>query len=133
MGCLKRPLHNFMITCHIKELMENDFEFNEDSGAAAVENSMPPEIPMRSQLDTISDDLIKRMSRETDMSRIVYLNLFNNKIKKCEQLCYPSCINFTLTATTLLHLNCLALLPHQRKLSRFRATNHHSEAKAATD
>ena len=82
MGCLKRPLHNFMITCHIKELMENNFEFNEDSGAAAVENSMPPEIPMRSQLDTITDDLIRRISRENEISRIVYLNLFNNKIKK---------------------------------------------------
>lgn len=71
-----------MITCHIKELMEHNFEFSEDSGAVAVENSMPPEIPMRSQLDTISDDLIRRISRENDISRIVYLNLFNNKIKK---------------------------------------------------
>lgn len=62
--------------------MDNAFEFSEDSGAAAVENSMPPEIPMRSQLDTITGDLISRVSRETDMSRIVYLNLFNNKIKK---------------------------------------------------
>ena len=48
MGCLKRPLHNFMIMSHIKELMDHNYEFSEDQGAAAVENSMPPEIPMRS-------------------------------------------------------------------------------------
>lgn len=84
MGCLKRPLHNFMVTCHIKELLDNNFEFNEDSGATAVENSMPPEIPMRSQLDMISEDLIRRISRENEIGRIVYLNLFNNKIKRIE-------------------------------------------------
>ena len=67
MGCLKRPLHNFMITSHIKELMENQYEFNEDSGAAAVENSMPPEIPMRSLLENITEDLIKRISRENEI------------------------------------------------------------------
>ena len=67
MGCLKRPLHNFMVNCHIKELMENKYEFSEDSGAAAVENSMPPEIPMRSPLDIITNDLIVRISRENDM------------------------------------------------------------------
>ena len=84
MGCLKRPLHNFMITAHIKELMENNYEFSEDSGATAVENSLPPEIPMRSLLECITDNLISRVSREHDISRIVYLNLFNNKIKKIE-------------------------------------------------
>ena len=93
MGCLKRPLHNFMVTCHIKELMENNFEFLEDSGATAVENSMPPEIPMRSQLDGISDDLIRRISRENDIQRIVYLNLFNNKIKQIQ--CMQSLPNLT--------------------------------------
>ena len=86
MGCLKRPLHNFMIYSHIRELMENNYEFNEDSGAAAVENSMPPEIPMRSQLDHISENIIKRISRDHEIQRIVYLNLFNNKIKKIEHM-----------------------------------------------
>ena len=47
--------------------MENSYEFNEDTGAVAVENSMPPEIPMRSQLDLISEDLIKRISREHEI------------------------------------------------------------------
>jgi hypothetical protein len=84
MGCLKRPLHSFLISTHIRELMDNDYQFKEDSGAAAVENSMPPEIPMRSQLDHISNELITKISRENEIGRIVYLNLFNNKIKKIE-------------------------------------------------
>jgi len=50
MGCLKRPLHSLMVACHIQELMENHYEFLEDdkSGAQAIENSMAPEIPLRS-------------------------------------------------------------------------------------
>jgi hypothetical protein len=50
MGCLKRSLHSFMNTCHIQELMDNNYEFVEDekTGQAAIENSMPPEIPLRS-------------------------------------------------------------------------------------
>ena len=47
--------------------MDNNYEFNEDSGAAAVENSMPPEIPMRSVITLIEDDLISRVSRESDL------------------------------------------------------------------
>ena len=88
MGCLKRPLHNFMVTCHIQELMSNRYEFQEDekSGQAAVENSMPPEIPMRSQIEAISEPIVVNISRERDLSKIVYLNLFNNKIKKIENL-----------------------------------------------
>lgn len=27
MGCLKRPLHSLMTTCHISELMDNHYEF----------------------------------------------------------------------------------------------------------
>lgn len=44
MGCLKRPLHSFMTSCHITELMENHYEFIEEekSGASAIENLMPP-------------------------------------------------------------------------------------------
>ena len=45
---------------------------------------MPPEIPLRSQLDKMKLDSIINISREKDLSKIVYLNLFNNKIKKIE-------------------------------------------------
>ena len=47
---------------------------------------MPPEIPLRSQLDKMKLDSIINISREKDLSKIVYLNLFNNKIKKIECL-----------------------------------------------
>ena len=75
-----------MTQCHIKELMDNNYEFIEDdrSGQTAIENTMPPEIPLRSQLDKMKLDSIINISREKDLSKIVYLNLFNNKIKKIE-------------------------------------------------
>ena len=84
MGSLKRPLHQFMSTCHIGELMENHYEFPEDdkSGAAAIENSMPPQISLRSQIDAITVPLVVNLSRQNEMGRITYLNLFNNQIKR---------------------------------------------------
>ena len=51
MGCLKKNLHQVMVQFHIKELMENYYEFVEDdqnSAQAAIENSLPPDIPVRS-------------------------------------------------------------------------------------
>ena len=82
-----------MFTCHIKELLDNNYEFvdNDKTGQAAVENAMPPEIPMRSQLDHIEESLITNICRENDLSKIIYLNLFNNKIRKIE--CLDSLVN----------------------------------------
>jgi hypothetical protein len=74
-----------MVQFHIKELMENYYEFVEDdpnSAKATVEDSMPPEIPIRSQFEEISEHIIKNMCRENNMSNITYLNLFNNKINQ---------------------------------------------------
>ena len=78
-----------MVQFHIKELMENYYEFVEDdpnSAKATVEDSMPPEIPIRSQFEEMSEHIIKNMCRENNMSNITYLNLFNNKIKKIQNL-----------------------------------------------
>lgn len=48
MGCLKKQLHQLMIQCHVRELMENNCEFQEDDTTqTAIENSMPPDIPIR--------------------------------------------------------------------------------------
>ena len=47
----------------------------------AVEDSMPPEIPTRSQFNEITIDIIKNISREFNLSNITYLNLFNNNLK----------------------------------------------------
>jgi Leucine-rich repeat (LRR) protein len=59
---------------------------DEKTGQTAIENSMPPEISFRSQLDTITTHIITNVSRENSVDNIVYLNLFNNKIKKIEHL-----------------------------------------------
>jgi Leucine-rich repeat/Leucine Rich repeats (2 copies) len=88
MGCLKRSLHSFLNLCHIQELIDNKYDFVEDekTGQSAIENSMPPEIPFRTQLDSITQRVITNVSRENELEKIVYLNLFNNRIKKIENL-----------------------------------------------
>lgn len=85
MGCLKKNLHQVMVQFHIKELMENYYEFVEDdqnSAQAAIENSLPPDIPVRSQLEDMTEAIIKNICRENNIANITYINFFNNKIKK---------------------------------------------------
>ena len=69
MGCLKKPLVSFMRSCHIEELLNNGFQFQdeENSTQSVIENSMPPEIPLRSKLDEISEFIIVNISRERDL------------------------------------------------------------------
>jgi len=90
MGCLKKTLVNFMKSCHIEELLSNNYQFLDDEttnpAQLAIENSMPPEIPIRSKVDEITDVLIQNISRENDYTMIVYLNLFSNRIKKIKSL-----------------------------------------------
>ena len=90
MGCLKKTLVGFMRSCHIEELMNNQFQFLDDettnSAQLAIENSMPPDIPIRSKIDEINDHMLACVSREHDFSLIVYLNLFSNRIKKIKAL-----------------------------------------------
>lgn len=40
-----------MTTCHVKELMENQYEFIEDEPTSSLESAMAPEIPLRSQFN----------------------------------------------------------------------------------
>ena len=47
---------------------------------------MPPEIPIRSKIDEITEFIVQNVSREKDYSSIVYLNLFSNRIKKMKCL-----------------------------------------------
>ena len=87
MGCLKKTLHQLMVQCHIKELQENYCEFqDDDTTQTAIENSMPPDIPLRSQLEEMNESIIRSICRETSLENITYLNLFNNKIKKIQGL-----------------------------------------------
>jgi protein phosphatase 1 regulatory subunit 7 len=45
---------------------------------------MPPEIPLRSQIDRLTRNHVVNISREQDLSKVIYLNLFNNKLRKIE-------------------------------------------------
>lgn len=47
---------------------------------------MPPDIPLRSQIEEMNETLIKSICRESNIQNITYLNLFNNKIKKIQGL-----------------------------------------------
>lgn len=90
MGCLKKTLVNFMRSCHIEELMNNQYQFLDDettnSAQLAIENSMPPDIPIRSKIDEITESMVQNVSRELDFNMVVYLNLFSNRIKKIKGL-----------------------------------------------
>lgn len=57
-----------------------------NSAQLAIENSMPPDIPIRSKIDEITDIIVQNVSREQDFTLIVYLNLFSNRIKKIKGL-----------------------------------------------
>lgn len=49
-----------MKSCHIDDLSKNNFQFQDDenSAQAAIENSMPPEIQQRSKIDEISEFIV---------------------------------------------------------------------------
>lgn len=47
---------------------------------------MPPEILIRSQVEEISERIITSLCRDTNFENILYLNLFDNKIKKMKGL-----------------------------------------------
>ena len=47
---------------------------------------MPPEIPQRSKLNEMSVQAVRYLAREANLGTITYLNLFNNRIRKIENL-----------------------------------------------
>ena len=75
-----------MVQFHIKELLDNFNEFVEDENnpKAVVDENMPPDIPMRTQLESLDERIIKNLCKENNLQNITYLNLFNNKIKKIQ-------------------------------------------------
>ena len=75
-----------MMKCHVKELMDNNYEFLENKKVVTIEDSMPPEILLRSQFSAMNENLIINISRQKDLTKIVYLNLFNNCIRSIEAL-----------------------------------------------
>jgi len=50
--------------------MDNQYEFAEEdqnSGQAAIENSMAPEIVLRSQLDEITEPMLMNLCRQSSL------------------------------------------------------------------
>lgn len=66
---------------------------------------MPPEIPIRSKIDEISEYIITNISREKDFTNIMYLNLFSNRIKKIK--CLESLVNLN---TLILSFNEIEMI-----------------------
>lgn len=88
MASIKNLLSKFLRSCHIQELIDNNFKFPEEDNTVktAIEDSLPPEIPNRTKYDEITEDLIQTYARETKFDFIKYLNLFNNNIKQIKNL-----------------------------------------------
>ena len=84
MSSLKLLLHEFMTMCHVRELMQNKNEFQQEE--SQLEDAMPPEIPLRSQLSILSPNILQNLTRSSDLSTVKYLNLFNNALRKIDSL-----------------------------------------------
>jgi Leucine-rich repeat (LRR) protein len=126
MGCLKKTIVNFMRSCHIEELMNNQYQFLDDeatnSAQLAIENSMPPEIPIRSKIDEINDMIVQNVSREKDYSQIVYLNLFSNRIKKIKFL--EKLVNLNTLILSFNEIEQIEGLPTESKALKRLDLNH---------
>ena len=62
MNCMKNIFLKYLKECHVTELIENNFKFPDEdasSSKVAIENSLPPEIPSRPKVDSITTSLIK--------------------------------------------------------------------------
>jgi len=118
MGCFKKTLAEFMKSCHIGELASNNFAFVEDENPAqaAIENSMPPEIPARQKVDEMTESVIKGVSRENDLSQITYLNLFSNKISKIK--CLEGLVNLNTFILSFNEIETIEGLESCQKLKR---------------
>lgn len=89
MGSMKNVFLKYLKNCHVVELIDNNFKFPDEevtSSKAAIENSLPPEIPTRPKIDSIKTSTVKSCARETNLEYIKYLNLFNNNIEVMENL-----------------------------------------------
>jgi Leucine-rich repeat (LRR) protein len=126
MGCLKKTIVSFMRSCHIEELLNNNYQFLDDeitnSAQLAIENSMPPEIPIRSKIDEITEGLIVNVCREMELSQIVYLNLFSNRIKKIK--CLEKMVNLQTLILSFNEIEQIEGLPAEGKGLRRLDLNH---------
>jgi hypothetical protein len=60
MGCIKFLLIRFMKSCFIDVLVENNMRFPDNSDdIESLDNKIPPEIPVRSKVEKIGNDVIQ--------------------------------------------------------------------------
>ena len=62
MSSMKSLFVKYLKSCHVSELIENNFKFPEEEGKSnktAIENSMPPVIPTRPKVDEITSLVVK--------------------------------------------------------------------------
>jgi hypothetical protein len=126
MGCLKKTIVNFMRSCHIEELLNNNYQFLDDettnSAQLAIENSMPPDIPVRSKVDDINETLIVNICRDPDFMQITYLNLFSNRIKKIK--CLEKLLNLQTLILSFNEIEQIEGLPIEGRALRRLDLNH---------
>jgi len=77
---------------------------------------MPPEIPIRSKIDEITDFILQNVSREKDFTSIVYLNLFCNRIKKMK--CLEKLVNLNTLILSFNEIEVMEGIPEAKNLKR---------------
>lgn len=83
---------------------------------------MPPDIPIRSKIDEITDIIVQNVSREQDYSLIVYLNLFSNRIKKIKGL--DKLVNLNTLILSFNEIEQIEGLPSEGKALKRLDLNH---------
>jgi Leucine-rich repeat (LRR) protein len=83
---------------------------------------MPPEIPIRSKVDDIAEQLITNVCREADYTQIVYLNLFSNRIKKIK--CLDKLVNLHTLILSFNEIEQIEGLPAENKVLKRLDLNH---------
>jgi Leucine-rich repeat (LRR) protein len=115
-----------MRSCHIEELMTNQYQFLDDettnSAYHAIENLMPPDIPIRSKIEEITEPIVHNISRELDPTLIVYLNLFSNRIKKIKAL--EKLVNLNTLILSFNEIETIEGLPNESKSLKRLDLNH---------
>lgn len=77
---------------------------------------MPPDIPIRRKIDEMTNFIIQNVSREKDFANTVYLNLFQNRIKKIK--CLDKLINLNTLILSFNEIEVIEGLTENKMLKR---------------
>jgi Leucine-rich repeat (LRR) protein len=83
---------------------------------------MPPDIPIRSKIEEITEPIVHNISRELDPTLIVYLNLFSNRIKKIKAL--EKLVNLNTLILSFNEIETIEGLPNDSKSLKRLDLNH---------